>query len=109
MKTVYYRSLVRWEIIDEIVFLTDPVEQQEARELILKTLDHAVLEAVLHVLPPEHHETFLERLEREYHEEQLLDWLETYYADIREHLRGVIQHTKTEIREVITVEVEQES
>lgn len=106
MKTVYYRSLVRWEIVDEIVFLTDPLEQSEARELILKTLDHAVLEAVLDVLPREHHETFLERLEREYHEEQLLNWLEEHHAQIRDHLRIVIQRTKSEIREVISVEQE---
>lgn len=104
MANVYYRSLVRWEIIDEIVVQADPVEQEYIRELVLKTLDHAVLEAVLHILPEEHHETFLEKCEREYHEEALLDWLEQHHAEIRPHLKLVIRQTKVEIREIISLE-----
>jgi hypothetical protein len=104
MANVYYRSLVRWEVVEEIVLQADPDEHDYVRELVLKTLDHAVLEAILHVLPEDHHETFLERCEREYHEEALLDWLEQHHQEIRPHLKMVIRQTKVEIREIISLE-----
>jgi hypothetical protein len=104
MANVYYGSLIRWESIDEIVLQTDPDEHEYIRELVLKTLDHAVLEAVLHMLPEEYHETFLEKCEREYHEEALLDWLELHHAGIRPHLELVIRQTQVDIREIISLE-----
>jgi hypothetical protein len=105
MNQVYYNSLVRWEILDEIVAQASPAEHQAVRELILKTLDHAVLEAVFGVLPESLHESFLEKCEQEYHHEELLDWLEQYYSQIRPHLKTVIKQTKVEIREIITLEM----
>jgi len=99
--TTYYASLVRWEVVDEIVFLAEPIEHAEVRELILKTLDHAVMEEVLRSLHESDHEVFLVMCEREYHSPGLLDWLEVKVEDIRDRLRDTIQRTKAEIREVL--------
>ncbi len=102
MHTVYYGSLVRWEVVDEIVFLAEPIEHVEVRELILKTLDHAVMEEVLRALHENDHEVFLIMCEKEYHNETLLDWLEEKVQGIRDRLRDTIQRTKVEIREVLS-------
>lgn len=106
MKTVYYSSLVRWEVVDKIVFLTEPHEHSQTRELIIKTLDHAVLEAVLHSIDAEHHEDFLQKCYESYHDDSLIDWLEQHRPDIREKLQTVIQKTKEEIREILLSETE---
>lgn len=102
-RTVYYHSLVRWNVVDEITFLTEVEEHVHVREYILKSLDVVVMETVLHTLPREHHETFLEKVVTEYHDESLLDWLESHVTDIREQLQVTIQKTKTEIKELLSL------
>jgi len=100
--TTYYASLVRWEVVDEIVFLAEPIDHAEVRELILKTLDHAVMEEVLRSLHENDHEIFLNMCEVEYHSPSLLEWLEAKADGIRDRLRDTIQRTKAEIREVLS-------
>lgn len=100
-KTVYYHSLVRWNVVDEITFLTDAEEHVHVREYILKSLDVVVMETVLHHLPREKHEVFLEKVVNEYHDESLLDWIEEQVIDIREHLSATIRKTKAEIKELL--------
>lgn len=101
----YYSPLVRWDVIDEILAAVEEDERLQTKELILKTLDHAVLDAVLEVLPHEHHEVFFSRISEAYHDPSLLEWLEEHHQPIRSHLQVVIQKTKQDIQRVITVEV----
>jgi hypothetical protein len=101
-KQVFYRSLVRWNIVDEIVFLTEPDEHQHSRRLILDTLDHAVLEAALAELSEDEHEAFLALCKDKFHEEDLLVWLAERVENIELKLSEAIQQTKQEIRAVLT-------
>lgn len=101
-KQVFYHSLVRWNVVDEIIFLTEPEEHQHSRRLILDTLDHAVLEAALAELSEEEHDAFLDMCKDKYHQEELLDWLSERVEGIHDKLRAAIQETKQEIRELLT-------
>jgi len=94
----YYKSLVQQERIQELLELLNPTEQADALELILKTLDHAVMETALHHLPAEHHESFLELCQEKYHDETLLVWLEDRSHGISVHLEATISTAKSELR-----------
>jgi len=105
---VFYRSLVRWNVVDEIVFIMDPDEHQHTRRLILDTLDHAVLEAALAELTEAEHEAFLELCREKFDQEELLTWLQERVDDIEHKLTAAIQQTKQEIRAVLAGDVELE-
>ena len=100
-KNVFYHPLVRWEKVDEIVFLLEPHEHTQTREMIGKTLDHAVMTTVLEHLPREHHEEFLLICQDRFHDETVLIWLEERANGIQEKLRLTIQSTKAEIRTLL--------
>lgn len=98
---VYYRSLVKWDRVEEMVVVFDESEREAVRDLIIKTLDHSVMEAALHRLDEEAHEEFLELASQKYHQEELLNWLEERHQDISSHLRQAIEKTKQEMRELL--------
>ncbi len=99
--SVYYGPLVRWEKVDELVFLTHPTEHTTTRELIITTLDYRVLEAALAHLAEEKHEELLHRVHGTYHDHSILDWLEEEVSDITSILTQAIRKTKDELRELL--------
>jgi len=100
-KQVFYHPLVRWNVLDEIVFLTEPHQHTQVREMMMQALDHAVLEAALEDLSREEQTAFLELCKDNFHDESLLEWLEERSTDISDKLRGIIQDTKQEIRSLL--------
>lgn len=103
---VYYQSLDKWDRVEEMVVVFDESEREAVRELIVKTLDHSVMETALSCLSEESHEEFLELASRQYHQEELLNWLEERHQDIRADLRQAIEQTKREMRELLLGKVE---
>ena len=101
-KSVYYHSLVRWNVVDEITFMTDVEDHVHVREYILKSLDVVVMETVLHRLPREKHEEFMHKVTQQYHDETVLEWLEKEVEDIRDHIKEAIQSTKAEIKHLLS-------
>ncbi len=102
---VFYRKLVRWNVVDELVFMTDPLEHPQVRDMIMKTLDHVVVEAVLQHLAQIEHEQFLEECVSRYHDEELLSWLATRVTGIEEILTKHIREAKAELRELLSAEL----
>lgn len=104
---VFYRSLVRWEKIDEIIFLTPPAHHVEIRQMVLEALDHVVLETALEYLEDENdHIVFLSRCETEFHDEILLDWLRDKHPPLPDLLQRAIRSTKKELRTLLHLEQE---
>lgn len=97
----YYDTLIRWDVLEEIVELVEEEDQPEVYKIIFYTLDHAILETVLLHLPKDHHTEFLELCCHQHHEPSLLMWLEDRSDGISEKIRGTIQQTKVEIRQTI--------
>src|SRR3989344_5727026 len=105
---VYYQSLVRWNVVDEIVFLTHPSAHPQVRDLIIKTLDQAVMTAVLSELADQEHSVFLDLCRQQYADEELMTWLEKKVTDIRPKLQTVIRQTKTAIRQLLEEELKRD-
>src|SRR5215207_11080740 len=101
-KSVYYHTLVRWNVVDEITFLTDVEDHVHVREYILKSLDVVVMETVLHKLPREKHEEFMHKVTQSYHDESVLEWLESEAEGIKTHIQAAIQSTKAEIKQLLS-------
>lgn len=101
MKNVYYASLVRWEVVEEIILLVDPEERDEVQKLVIGSIDHIVMETVLLHLDKEHHQEFLEKIHNSYHDEGILDWLKEKVHGIEEILTFIIRETKSSIRDII--------
>lgn len=102
--SVFYTELVRWNRVDELVFLHSPEEHVEARALIITVLDHVILDTVLTHLPEDDHTDFLLLCQEKYHEPSLLAWLEERVTEIKEYLRAAIQQAKLELAEELAAE-----
>ncbi len=94
----YYDTLIRWDILEEIIELVEEEHQSELYRLIFSILDHAVLETVLHHLPKDHHQPFLELCTHQHHEPSLLMWLEDRQEGISDHIKLRIRQTKIDIK-----------
>mgnify|MGYP006921612378 CR=1 FL=1 len=101
MKNVYYAPLVRWEIVEEIIFLVDPEDQEEVQKLVIGSIDHVVMETVLIHLDKEYHQEFLEKAQSSYHDEGVLEWLKEKSEGIEDVLKSVIRETKASIRTLL--------
>jgi hypothetical protein len=101
-KRVYYGPLVRWNLVDEIVFLTEPHEHTQVRTVIVDTLDHVIMEEVLSILDQSHHQSFLVLCQTDYHQSSTLEWLEEKSSGISEKIRVVIQNTKKDLHDLLS-------
>jgi len=101
MRNVYYKPLVRWELVDEIILLAEPHEKEEVTKLVMGSLDHIVMETILLHLAKEHHEEFLELCHERYHDETLLDWAGEKAEGVQEAIRLAIRETKSSIRKLL--------
>lgn len=101
----YYDTLIEWDQIEELIELCDPLERPLARQLIMQTLDHTVLEVVLHHLDPVHHVPFLELCSTQHHEPSLLRWIEERGQGVSEVVRINLKEVKSQLRSVLLIEV----
>lgn len=110
MRNVFYRSLVRWNRVEEIVLLIDDEQhQQRVRDLLIDSLDHVVMETALNYLAEELHHDFLERLAQGYDDEGILIWLkENAQEGVTEALVTIITDTKDHFRGILLAESNEE-
>lgn len=101
MRNVYYRSLVKWEVVEEIILLAEPHEKAEVTKLMMGSLDHVVMETILHHLDKKHHQEFLEMCAHRYHDETLLDWVKEKAEGVEEAVREAIAQTKASIKKLL--------
>jgi hypothetical protein len=101
MRNVYYAPLVRWEIVEEIIFLVDPEDQDEVKKLVIGSIDHIVMETVLLHLDKEYHQEFLKLSHEKYHDPSLLDWIKEKADGVEEAMKTAIRETKASIRSLL--------
>jgi len=102
MKRLFYRSLVRVEKIEEILCLVEETERIETHELIINSLDHVVLETILHHLEESWHHEFLGKLHDDFADEAVLLWLEgKAKSGWQEAVVNAIRETKEKIKSLL--------
>jgi hypothetical protein len=101
MRNVYYAPLVRWEIVEEIIFLVDPDDREEVQKLVIGSIDHIVMETVLLHLDKEDHAEFLKRSHEGYHDPSLLDWVKARAHGVEDAVKRAIRETKESIRTLL--------
>jgi hypothetical protein len=109
MRNVFYRSLVRWNRVEEIIFLIDDEKHHDqVRELLIDALDHVVLETALNFLKEELHHEFMDKLHQGYDDEGTLVWLkENAHDGVTEALVMIISETKEHFRGILVAEEDQ--
>ncbi|MEN8253647.1 MAG: hypothetical protein ABFQ62_04720 [Patescibacteria group bacterium] len=96
----YYSSLLETELVDEILSSFEEHEREDAIAHLIESLDHAILEAILHFLEDEVHDEFLDMLENKYHDPEIIDWLEERKEGMIPHIQEVARKTKITIIEI---------
>lgn len=100
----YFDTLVTWEDLEALLDHFEEEEQVEASELIISTLDCAVMETVLHHLDESHHHHFLDLCHAQYNEPSILIWLEDRVEGITHHLKQTILITHQGLYELLISE-----
>ncbi|NCN87614.1 MAG: hypothetical protein GW941_01820 [Candidatus Pacebacteria bacterium] len=101
MRNVYYAPLVRWEIVEEIIFLVETEDREEVQKLVIGSIDHIVMETILLHLDKEDHAEFLRRSHETYHDPSLLDWVKSRAYGVEDAIIRAIRETKASIRTLL--------
>src|SRR3989338_7273636 len=104
MSKLFYDHLI---VIEEIITVLDGHDvsdegKKELLETIDETMHHHIFDTILTHLPKKHHETFLEKVTREPHNESILSFLkEKTTVDIEDEIKKAAKQLKQKIRDEI--------
>ncbi|MGI5826253.1 MAG: hypothetical protein ACOX50_02470 [Patescibacteria group bacterium] len=100
MSKVFYDHLLNIEeVLSELENYEIEVEEREEIHIIIdETFYHQTIDIILTYLPPEHHQSFLDRFNQSPHDEELLTFLkEQIENDIEEEIKKQAAKIKKEI------------
>ncbi len=108
MSKVFYDHLIK---IEEIVLELDNYElsyeeKDEFINLIDGTLHHHTLQVILDLLPPQHHQNFLDQFYQSPHDQKLITYLK---EKINDEVEKKIQEKAIEIKKEILLEIKKSS